>query len=119
MTCGFFMSASRADNPSSTEQSETVDLAKSHTYSFEFRLRTEDNTPAVLKKLFGPFRVVDLHVRTANELTTTYVVRIFDLGDRKELRRRIFREDLPTSARERWDVRHLLHRLDDLPDNAK
>jgi hypothetical protein len=115
----FFTTPSPANDPNSADQSETVDLAKTHTYWFEFRLRTEDNTPAFLKKFLGPFRVVDLRVRHSNNLTVTYVVQIFYLGDKKELRKKLLREDLRHGHPEWVEVRTTVPYLRELTEKTK
>jgi hypothetical protein len=119
LACGFFVSPSRADNPDSADQSETVDLAKTHTYSFELTLMVDDATPAFLKKLLGPFQVVEFHVLTTNGLGVKYLVRIFYLGNKKELRAKILRENLRRGHPERQEVRTTVLRLDPVPEKTK
>jgi hypothetical protein len=120
LACGFFVSASRADNPSSADQSETVDLSTSHTYSFELTLRVDDATPAFLKKLLGSFRVVEFRVLTTNGLGVKYLVRIFYLGNKQELRAKILREYLPRGHPERVEVEGTILRLDPpFPEKTK
>jgi hypothetical protein len=114
-----FVSASRADDPRSAVQSETVDISVSQVCSFALALRVRDASEEQVKKLMAPYRVIEIRKVYTNGISVQYLVRILYPWDKKGAKAKILREDQPRFDRGRQKARLLILSLKLLPEDRK